>query len=251
MNEKKFDGMGKIYSKYRPSYAEEFIDYLYSEVGLTEESVIADIGSGTGILTKQLLARKSKVFAVEPNDDMREIAQADLKHYKNFVSVNATAENTSLQPKSVDFITVAQAFHWFDVKGFKAECERILKPDGKVILVWNCRDEESKMVIDNDEVNRRFCPDFKGFTGGTRGNVEQNVLKEFFSGGYEERVFDNDITYEIDGFLGRNMSSSYSLKENDDDHAAYLEALEDVFDKHSVNGVAIMPNFTQCYVGRI
>ncbi|MFR1709510.1 MAG: class I SAM-dependent methyltransferase [Clostridium sp.] len=74
MNENKFNGMAKIYSKYRPSYSFNFIDYLFTNVGISQSSIIADIGSGTGILTKQLLEKGSKVYGIEPNADMRVIA---------------------------------------------------------------------------------------------------------------------------------------------------------------------------------
>ena len=114
MNIKKFDGKGENYSKYRPTYPKEFIDYINSIDGLNDDSIIADIGSGTGILSKQLLDIGKYVIAVEPNADMRVFAEHILGDYKNFTSVNATAENTTLNNHSVDLITVAQAFHWFD-----------------------------------------------------------------------------------------------------------------------------------------
>lgn len=109
MNENKFDNMGTVYSKFRPSYPEKFIEYLYSKIALSKDSIIADIGSGTGILTKQLLEQGSRVFAVEPNDDMRKIADMTLGEFSGYVSVKATAENTAILPNCVDFITAAQS----------------------------------------------------------------------------------------------------------------------------------------------
>ena len=80
MNETRFNGIGDIYAKYRPSYPQAFIEYLYSDVGINKDSIIADIGSGTGILTKQLLEVGNKVLAVEPSDGMRLVAEVDLKN---------------------------------------------------------------------------------------------------------------------------------------------------------------------------
>ena len=114
MNEDKFTGLGELYAQFRPSYPEELIAYLFSFVGIGEEDVIADIGSGTGIFTKQMLEKGNTVYGVEPNADMRKIAEAALTDFKNFISVSATAENTTLPDHSIDVITVAQAFHWFD-----------------------------------------------------------------------------------------------------------------------------------------
>ena len=79
-------------------------------------STIADIGSGTGILTQQLIHECSKVYAIEPNSDMRRVAEKRLRNEPGFISINGTAENTTLENESIDYITAAQSFHWFDSK---------------------------------------------------------------------------------------------------------------------------------------
>lgn len=250
MNENKFTGMGKIYSQFRPAYPQNFIDCLYNEVGFSEESVVADIGSGTGKLTKQLLEKESRVYAVEPNDDMRKIAEENLSSFSNFASVNGTAENTMLPDSSVDFITVAQAFHWFDRQKFKAECRRILKDNGTVVLVWNSRDERSPLILKIDEISRKYCPNFKGFSGGMRGgNAEE--FDGFFAHRCEMKMFDNPLSFDERGFIGRCLSSSYSLKENDENYSDYLNELKNIFNKYSENGTLIMPNKTETFIGKV
>ena len=251
MNAAKFDGMGNVYAKYRPSYPQEFIDFLYSEVGINKNSVIADIGSGTGILTKLLLERGNKVFSVEPNDDMRVVAETNLNNYDNFISVKAVAENTTLDAHSVNFITVAQAFHWFDRAKFKVECKRILTLSGKVILVWNSRVISWESVKEGDEINRKYCPDFKGFGGGMRGAEGEDDFNDFFAGKYQARTFQNDQSCDLDGFIGRNLSASYALKESDENYHAYVAEMTASFYKHAVNGKMIMPNVTRSYVGTV
>lgn len=251
MNEKRFDGMGSIYANFRPSYPKEFIGYLYNDVGLTDASVIADIGSGTGILTKQLLEEGNTVYAIEPNADMRKKAEQSLGLFDLVISVCGSAENTTLQNESVDFITVAQAFHWFDRQQFKTECRRILVPNGKVILVWNSRDNKSGLVIENDMINKRYCPEFKGFSGGMRGAADEDDLGDFFEGSYEYKVFKNDLTFDENGFIGRNLSSSYAPKEADANYQHYLKALQSLFGKYSTNGFLVMPNLTRSYIGRV
>ena len=251
MNEEKFNGMGAVYTRFRPQYPQEFLEYLYWKVGLTKNSTIADIGSGTGILTKQLLEKGSRVFAVEPNMDMQTIAQADLKGYEGFMSVNGTAENTTLAARSVDFITVAQAFHWFDRRKFLEECRRIIKPGGRVILVWNSRDEKSGLVRENDAINKKYCPKFKGFSGGMRGAEAEDDFHDFFCGAYESTIFRHDLIFNKDSFIGRNLSSSYALKESDAGYAAYVSELMDLFEKYSENGTLFMPNLTRSYVGAV
>nr|WP_307989435.1 class I SAM-dependent methyltransferase [uncultured Niameybacter sp.] len=228
---------------------DDFIDYLYSTAGLTKDSIIADVGAGTGILTEQLLLKGSKVFAVEPNDNMRHMAEENLQKFTAFASVSGTAENTKLLDKSVDFITVAQAFHWFDKQAFKKECQRILKPNGKVILVWNSRDEKSELIQLNQEINKKYCTDFKGFSGGISGMIENNAFDDFFTGEFEVCIFDNPLYFDENGFIGRNLSSSYAPKEHDDKYNAYVLELKALFEAYNKNGILKMPIFTRSYIG--
>ena len=164
-NEERFTGKADIYQKFRSSYPEELIDYLYSMIGFCHDSVIADIGSGTGIFSRLLLERGSHVYCVEPNDDMRRSAENHLRDtvgFKYFTSIKAPAENTGLQEGSIDFVTAAQAFHWFDSEAFKLECRRILKSGGKVVLIWNTRDYESELIKKDYAIRRKYCIDTKG-----------------------------------------------------------------------------------------
>jgi 16S rRNA A1518/A1519 N6-dimethyltransferase RsmA/KsgA/DIM1 with predicted DNA glycosylase/AP lyase activity len=94
MNEEKFTGKADIYAKYRPTYPDSLMDYLYSQVGFQKSSVIADIGSGTGKFSQLLLQRGSLVYGVEPNEDMRRTAEKELSQYPDFISVDAPAEST-------------------------------------------------------------------------------------------------------------------------------------------------------------
>lgn len=251
MNENKFNGMGKIYSKYRPSYLMNFIDYLFTDVGISQSSIIADIGSGTGILTKQLLEKGCKVYVIEPNEDMRFIAETNLNNYPGFTSINGNTENTTIDDNSVDYITVAQAFHWFDREKFKKECQRILKPEGKVILVWNARDNKNELVIENHEVNRKYCPNFKCFSGGMNDKINEDDFSDFFNGKYETKVFSNNLIFDMDGFIGRNLSSSFALKSNDAQYNNYVNKLKRIYEKYSNAGYITMPNLTRSYVGKV
>lgn len=250
MNTEKFTGKAAMYKRYRPEYPEQFIEYLYSEAGLERECIISDIGSGTGILSRQLLEKGSRVICVEPNMNMRHIAETELSSFQNFSSVDGTAENTALPEKSVDFVTVAQAFHWFEVEKFKKECQRILRTDGKVVLVWNSRVANSGLVIENGELCKRYCPDFKGFSGGQEEKPE--AFSSFFKAGVcEYRVFKNDLSFTKESFIGRNLSASYAPKEKDLNYLEFVEELSALFDKYGENGILIFPNVTRSYVGRV
>lgn len=251
MNEEKFSGKAHNYSKFRPDYPDDFMEYLYSEVGLSTSSIIADIGSGTGKLTKPMLIRGSFVYAIEPNEDMRSSAIRKLSSFDKFRSTEASAEATGLPDKSVDFITVGQAFHWFDADSFKAECQRILKPDGKVILVWNSRDHQSEIIKEIDAINRLYIKDYKGFSGGMLID-KPDVFESFFKGArYEKRIFKTSLELDEDGFVGVNLSSSYSPKKDDDNYTAYEKAVRQIFQKFSVNGYYSLHYVTQSYVGEV
>ena len=250
MNTEKFTGKASLYEKYRPEYPKEFIDYLFNKIGFSKESMIADIGAGTGILSKQLLEKGSKVICVEPNDSMRQTAERELSSFHNFISLDGSAENTKIPEKSVDYITVAQAFHWFDVEKFKVECQRILKLKGKAILVWNNRETNSELIIENGQICKKFCKDFKGFSGGQDEKPESFSM--FFKEGIcDYRIFENNLTFDVDGFIGRNLSASYAPKEGDPKYKPFVDALSELFSKYSVNEKLVMPNITRSYVGQV
>ncbi|MFP5112243.1 class I SAM-dependent methyltransferase [Bacillaceae bacterium C204] len=246
----KFTDKADVYSKYRPGYPKEYIDYLLAATMVNENSVIADIGSGTGIFSRQLFERNITVIGVEPNDDMREKAEQSFKQNARFMSVKAEAEHTTLKDHSVDLVTVAQAFHWFEKDKFQLECKRILKANAMVALVWNSRDGSSKLNQESAEICQRYCPNFKGFSGGM--NNDGDVFNQFFNDGkYDFKSFRNDLELDIDGFLGRYLSASYSPKKTDKEYEPFITALSNLFEKYSNNGLILLPNRTRSYLGKV
>lgn len=248
-NTKRFSGRAEDYTLARPSYSEDFITMLCDDYGVNQSSVVADIGSGTGKLSKQILEKDCTVFCVEPNDDMRQIAELELGSYKNFKSVNGNSSDTKLDDESVDFITVAQAFHWFDAEAFKKECKRILRPDGKVLLIWNTRDMTSEFNIKSYEIYKKYCPDFKGYHGGMRD--DDNRITDFFDNNCRKITFENPLSFTKEKFIARSLSASYSIKNDNKNYKNYIEELEKLFDKYSENGVVIMKNNTVAYIGEV
>lgn len=236
MDIEKYTFNAEKYFKYRTEYSKEFIDYLYENVGLSKSSIIADIGSGTGKLSKQLLLNGSYVYCVEPNHDMRRVAQNDLSKFSNFISIDGTAENTTLLNSSVDFITVGTAFHWFDMEQFKKECQRILKPNGKVILVWISRPVNRN---ENFEIN------YNGFSGGKEEKPE--LISPFFKNKkYEYKAFEGKVTYDKDTFIGRALSTFDKLTD-----AKHVEELSNLFDIHKVNETVTITLYSRSFVGEV
>lgn len=246
-NTKKFNGIANEYTQSRPSYAAEFIECLFSKYGFADSSVVADIGSGTGKFAKQLLQKGCNVICVEPNTDMRLVAEKELCEYPKFNSVSGSAENTLLSNSSVDFITTAQAFHWFDAKNFKAECSRILKPHGKAFLVWNARNNKAPINQKLYKIFSEYCPEFKGFSGGIKPHDDR--IKYFFDNNYEYITFDNPLYFDREKFINRCLSGSYSLKKGDCSFNLYIDAINKIFDEFESDGIVKIENQTVAYVG--
>jgi len=252
-NKDRFSDVASLYSKFRPSYPKELIDFLFSQVGFIRSSVIADIGSGTGIFSRLLLEMGCYVYCVEPNDDMRQISETFLREseLKNFIFIKASAENTGLHEKSIDFITVAQAFHWFDRATFKMECNRILKNDGKVVLMWNMRDFETEIIKKEYELREKYCV---GTHGLKYKDMNKRDVQDFFKDNkYEVRIFRNDLLLNREAYIGMNLSGSYSpnKKKNMDKYNGLIMELNMFFDEYNSNGLILFPQFTECYIGRI
>lgn len=244
-NTARFDGKGDIYAKARPKYAADLLKYLKDTLNIPAGSVFADIGSGTGIFTEHLLGCGYTVYAVEPNRDMRSKAEEKLIGYEGFHSVTGSDANTTLSDNSVDYITVAQAFHWFDAEVFKKECRRILKPNGKVLIIYNSRDENAECTKALAELRKKYNPEFHGFSNG----ISDDACRAFFGYKCEVLKWDNSQIYDRQGYIRRLLSSSYSLREDDPRFDEYIEAINKLFDRFAVDGKITVPTNTVLYVG--
>ena len=237
------------YRKYRPGYPEEFISVIKEICRLNDESVVADIGSGTGIMTEILLPHCRKVYAVEPNAGMRISAEQQFGGEPKFVSINGSAEGTTLPSNSIDIIISAQAFHWFDRSLSKREFQRILKRDGWVVLVWNTR------VIDGDpfhieleEFLRRETPEYGKIH---HKNIDIKTLCEFFS--EDSIIFQelpNQQILDWDGMKGRFLSASYIPAPGQPNHEFVIDGLKKIFLKHQSNGTVTLKYRTEMYASR-
>jgi len=245
----RFSDRVENYIRYRPSYPKELISVLMREQLISEDSVVADVGSGTGIFTKLLLRAGCTVYAVEPNDEMREAAEKILGWYPNFVSINGQAEATTLKSRSVDLITVAQAFHWFNIEETKREFKRILRSTGSFVLVWNTRQtERTSFMSEYDRLLTKYCPEYEGVA---HRNVSQASVMSFY--GIEEVtrfVCNNFQIFNLEGLKGRLLSSSYAPKEHQEGFQPLMVSLEGLFEKHQENGQVQFLYETEMFYGK-
>ncbi len=235
------------YVRYRPGYPAEVLDLLKKECGLTSESVVADIASGTGIWTRWLLSNGNAVFGVEPNAEMRKAGDEFLKSYPRFTSVAGTAEETNLPDHSVDIVTAAQAAHWFDPSRARAEFVRILKPGGWVVLLWNERLTDSTPFLRAYEhLLLEFGTDYKE----VRHERTTAEISDFFApAAYQERVFKFEQHFDYEGIEGRLLSSSYTPQPGQKNYEPMLGEMRKVFDEHQVNGEIVLEYDTRVFYG--
>ncbi|MEM9484777.1 MAG: class I SAM-dependent methyltransferase [Cyanobacteria bacterium P01_F01_bin.116] len=241
----RFSDRVKDYIKYRPDYPEALFTHLVKHCGLTADHIVADIGSGTGLLTKHFLDRGHQIYAVEPNTPMRSAAESLLHAYPQFQSISGQAEATTLANASVDWIVAGQAFHWFDQEKTRLEFERILKPGGHVALIWNDRIDEIPFHQDYEEFLQTHCPDYKKVN---HRRVSRRTLEQFFTPlTMEMATFEHEQIFDFDGLRGRLLSCSYAPKPDAPNYGTMITALKHLFDRHGQNDQIVFPYQTKLF----
>src|SRR5215218_6412382 len=238
------------YVKYRPGYPPAVLRLLEGECGLEPTSVVADVGSGTGILSELFLKHGNRVYGVEPNREMREAGERLLSSYPNFVSIDGRAEETPLDDKSVDFVTAGQAFHWFDPPHARREFMRILRPGGWVVLVWNDRRTTGTPFLeDYERLLLEYGTDYREVSAKY---TEESMLAALY-GPSEMRTksFDNEQVFDLDGLCGRLTSSSFSPQPGHPDFNPMMRELEALFRRHERDGRVVVAYDTKVFYGRL
>lgn len=244
----RFSDRVENYIRYRPGYPPDVLETLRRECGLTATHVIADAASGTGIWTKMLLENGNPIYAVEPNVDMREAAERLLAEFPKFSSVNGKAEATKLPDSSVDFVTAAQAAHWFDRERARREFSRILKPNGWLVLLWNEREiDTTPFRREYEQLLLTYGTDYQDI----RHERTTDAVNEFYDPApYQERVFPMRQEFDYFGVEGRLLSSSYAPGPGHPKHELMLRELRRIFDAHAEGGRVAFDYKTRLYFGR-
>ncbi len=246
----RFSSRADNYAKYRPGYPAAVLDLLRRECRLTPDSVVADIGAGTGILTSLLLSNGNVVFAVEPNREMREQAERLLGWETGFLSVPGTAEATTLPAGKFDLIIAGQAFHWFEPTKARAEFARILKPGGWVVLVWNEREAGGDgFARAYENLLTTNAPDY---SPGRSHYAHAEKIQSFFAPAqFKQASFPNAQSMDFEALKGRLLSSSYTPEAGDPKFEPMLEALQQLFETHQKDGRVAFQYETLVFYGQL
>jgi ubiquinone/menaquinone biosynthesis C-methylase UbiE len=244
----RFSSRVENYVRYRPRYPREVIETLQQECGLSPASLIADVGSGAGALTELFVNNGNRVFAVEPNREMREAAERLLNHHPGFCSVDGRAEGTNLDDQSLDFAVVGQAFHWFVVLETRREFLRILKPTGWAMVVWNEREfQATPFLMAYDQLLQHHASDY---AREKHKQVYDTELGDFFGPrGFVERTFRCSQKLDFVGVKGRMLSSSYTPEPGHPHHERMIVELSRIFHEHEVQGQVTFEYITRMYYG--
>jgi len=217
-----YDGKAEDFAQHRLSYARGAIDVILETTGLDTTWIVADIGAGTGHVAKHFVGRVERLYAVEPNDDMRRQAERSLGGFAAFVSVSGTAEKTTLPKDSLALITVGQALHWFDAEAARREFTRVLKPDGWLAVIRN-----------------------------RLGEDQGPNLRPYFSDDVQHRSFPMTAKETWDTFIRGIRSSAASPAQSHPRYPSFERAQRENFDARAVRGILTLRYSTEVAVGRL
>lgn len=246
---RRFSNRVEDYVKYRPHYPKEIVYFLEKEYDITPDTMIADIGAGTGISSELFLEAGFSVIGVEPNKEMLDKAIELLIDYPTFTPHNGTAETTGLPSHSIDMVLAGQAFHWFDQKKCRSEFKRILKKHGLLVLIWNERLIETPFEKEYDALIVEHGTDYKKVD---HRNISSDDIASFFSpASVMQTIFPNKQVFDFEGLKGRLLSSSYMPAISDAGYDGMIADLQKLFDRYKENELIVINYATRVYSGLI
>ncbi|MFY0255877.1 class I SAM-dependent methyltransferase [Chitinophaga sp. 30R24] len=248
-NTERFSTKAENYVKYRPQYPAAVIPFLVSAIGLSRDTVVADIGAGTGISAQPFLDNGNKVYAVEPNPEMMAMAEAWLHGRPGFIPIPGTAEATTLPDAAVNLIVAATAFHWFSHEAALKEFRRIARENTYMVLMWNIRRSELPFEKEYEALLLQYGNDYKDMQHRNVGTDRLSAL--FLPGTFQEKSFQNAQIFDFQAFKGRLLSSSYVPEMGAPNYEPMIQALQKLFEQYQEQGMVRFHYETKLYIGKI
>jgi SAM-dependent methyltransferase len=245
----RFSSLASRYARHRPDYPNPMFDFIEEWADLNKTNILLDIASGTGISARPWLERGYTVIAVEPNDAMRSEAETRLVSYPKFISKKGSAEDTGLDPASVDLICTGQALHWFDADRTRREFIRIGKHEAKAAFFWNVREYAATSFMRAYE--DLLCKHAVGYGGGDNRIDKSKLDVMFGKGKCEIRSFKHSDLLSLDEVIGRAESASYWPKHDDPNYLLISKSLIDAFHRHQIRGMVEFVLSAHVFAGRL
>lgn len=229
----RFSGLAGLYERHRPSYPSALLDWIVASAGLRPPGPVADVGCGTGISTRLFAERGFDVVGVDPNEAM--LAEARTAGGGRYLVGEAVA--TGLPTAGVALVSVAQAFHWFEIPATLREFRRVLRPEGCCAVYWNVRGS-NPFLDDYDRLLREHSTEYAVLDKPAQTLAALRARPELRE--IREAAFANAQTFDREGLFGRAYSSSYVVH-GIADHAAFDGALGALFEQHAQAGHVEFP----------
>jgi len=245
----RFTDRVKTYVQARPDYPTALLPYLRREIGLQTTWTIADVGSGTGLLSRLLLEAGCSVIGIEPNHAMREAGESQLAGNGRFRSLPERAEQTSLPDASVDLVVAGQAFHWFEPVAARREFRRILRNPAPVALVWNDRNDDTPLERGYLQLMLDFAPEYQSLR--LEPSSEQTLARFFAPSPMHTATFAHEQWLDRPGLLARVTSSSCAPLPDDPRYPEMRARLDQLFEDHQQDGRVRLTYTTRLYWGHL
>lgn len=245
---RRFDNRVNDYRKGRPGYPAAILDELRRTAVLRHESIVADIGCGTGLSAEPFLNAGCTVYGVEPNASMRADAETKFAAKANFKSIDGTAEATGLPDRCTDWIVCAQAFHWFDPSRARSEFIRILKPAGAIALIWNERIKHGDGFSEAYEsfIHRHALD----YTRVRHENIDAGQIAAFFGRPPYSAGIAHRQVLDWDHLVARVRSSSY-MPHAGPEAVAMIDDLRKMFERFQTDGRVVMSYECKIFSGAL
>jgi ubiquinone/menaquinone biosynthesis C-methylase UbiE len=249
-NTKRYAGRVDVYRRYRARYPREVFDFVREHCGLTAASVMADVGSGTGMLAEVFLENGNRVFAIEPNAEMRDVCKELEALYSGLRCIDGMAEATTLPEHSVDIVMAGRAFHWFNQEQCRPEFLRILRPGGWVMLVNLARSTGPEPLLrDFQDLRMKYGLDY----AETVAQFDMDAACRKFLARAEIRSAEFPVIQKLsyEELEGQTASFSVMPQPADAAYPAMQRALRDYFTRYHSGGTVLVPMDCTIYVGQL